>query len=177
MAKRRGRNKAAKVAATEQKVNESGNQTPEYHMRLASHEDLPTVLWIVHKMGKDYPVKVSDVKVLQKVSQVIEEGFVLLACKGDQVVGVLGLEAKQWWFTDDWFLGDDFFMMLPEHRGMEPFKLLTDAAKSLSDKTNLPLMLGVMTPERTTAKIRLFSQAMGGDCWGANFAYGFDRGK
>ena len=164
MSKRRGRKKS-----------ESKRLTRDVNIRLAVQEDLPDVLEIVHKMGGYYPIPISDAKVLRTVVGTMKEGFVLVAEVGGRIVGVLGLEARQWWFSDDWFLGDNFFMILPEHRGMEPFAALVKAAQSLSDKTEIPMMLSILNPERTMAKIRLFSQVMDGECWGANFVYGMNE--
>ncbi len=147
--------------------------TEELTIRLATDDDLMTVLMLVHKMGADYPIPIDDSKVLSRVQDTIKQGLVLLVLKDMEVVATTGLIATDWWFSQDMFLRDVFTVIHPKHRSLSVFKALMEAVKELSDKMGLPVVMGVMTPTDTKRKIALYERYM--DCWGATFTHGFNK--
>lgn len=96
------------------------------------------------------------------------------------MIGVIGkpqhIEAAifmligQFWYSHDKHLEELFNYVRPEHRKSKHAQALITWAKELSADTPLPLVIGVLSTERTAAKVRLYRRQLG-DPIGAFFFY------
>lgn len=87
------------------------------------------------------------------------------------VLGVIGpaghIEAmiymliSQIWHSDQWHLEELFSYCRPEYRKSNNAKLLIQFAKRCSDELDLPLIIGVISNDRTEQKVRLYQRQFG----------------
>jgi|SRR5579862_702614 len=67
----------------------------------------------------------------------------------------------RFWYTDVWHLEELFNYVRPEFRRSTHAKRLLDWTKKTSDELNLPLITGVISNERTAAKVKLYERRFG----------------
>ncbi len=99
----------------------------------------------------------------------------------DAWIGVIGdageaeasiyLHTAQPFCSEAPFLAELWSIVLPAYRGSDHAKQLLEFSKDLAKAVNLPLVIGVMSHERTAAKCRLFSQRLGQPPIGELFVY------
>lgn len=84
-------------------------------------------------------------------------------------VAVIYLSIHQPIYTNDWVLGEEFNFVHPDHRRTRHARNLIAYAKHLSDEAELPFVIGILSNQRTEAKIRLYEQVL--EKAGAFFVY------
>lgn len=95
------------------------------------------------------------------------------------IIGVIGpvgapvatiyLDLTQVDYSDDWVLIEQFNFVHPDHRRSNYARQLIAYAKEVSDKLEMPLMIGILSNQRTEAKVRLYEQLL--EKAGAYFIY------
>lgn len=86
----------------------------------------------------------------------------------------LCLTVDQFWYSDAWFLSERWNYVLPEYRKSTNAKDLIRFAESKSAESGLPLVIGVLSNERTEAKVELYKRSLGkpaGAYWVCNSAW------
>lgn len=86
------------------------------------------------------------------------------------VLGVIGTPGKfealicmlvsSFWYSSDPHFEELFCYTVPEYRKSENAKDLIGFAKWCSDQSNFPLLIGVMSNERTEGKVRLYQRQL-----------------
>ena len=89
--------------------------------------------------------------------------------KPDHIEGAIYLLVGEFWYSNEKHLEEFFNFIRPEHRKSKHAQALICWAKELSDD-QLPLLIGVISTERTAAKVRLYRRQLG-DPIGAFFFY------
>lgn len=79
----------------------------------------------------------------------------------NSVEGAILLSINQFWYTDEWCLEEIFNYVRPEFRRSTNAKDMIDFAKRCSDELCIPLIIGVVSNERTRAKIELYRRRLG----------------
>lgn len=89
----------------------------------------------------------------------------------DGIIGVIGEQGKIEaalclqigcdWYSDVLYLQEIFNYCKPEYRNSNNAKLLIEFAKACSLATQMPLMIGILSNQRTEAKIRLYQRRLG----------------
>lgn len=87
----------------------------------------------------------------------------------DNIEGAIYLLIGEFWYSTDKHLEEFFNFVRPEHRKSKHAQGLIAFAKELSDDS-LPLLIGVISTERTAAKVRLYRRQLG-EPIGAFFFY------
>jgi hypothetical protein len=87
------------------------------------------------------------------------------------IIGVIGSPGKlessicltigDYFYTDDFHIGELWNFVLPEHRKSPNAKEMIRFALRCSDEIGLPLIIGVLSNERTAAKLRLYHRLLG----------------
>jgi GNAT superfamily N-acetyltransferase len=87
------------------------------------------------------------------------------------ILGVIGapghIEAMicmligQLWSSDDWHLEERFNYVRPEYRRSNNAKALMHFAKRCASELGIPLMIGVLSNDRTEQKVRLYEREFG----------------
>lgn len=78
-----------------------------------------------------------------------------------RIEGAILLLISQFWYTDDWCLEEVFNYVRPEYRRSTHAKDMISFGKRCSDELNIPLVIGVVSNERTRAKIELYRRQLG----------------
>lgn len=89
--------------------------------------------------------------------------------------GAIYLRISRMWYSREIILEEMFNFVREECRRSGNAKSLIAFAKANSDKLNIPLLIGVISNERTEAKIRLYSRYLGAPA-GAFFLYNAHTG-
>jgi N-acetylglutamate synthase-like GNAT family acetyltransferase len=126
-------------------------------IREATQDDVPALMDLLRLMHDENGMAPIDVaKVLNHVLHVLRDGRVLVAEIDGRIVGSLGLELKSWWYSQASFIGDHWFFVSPNHRTSSAAIDLVNAARRLSKRAAVPLLLGVLTPADTERKNLFF---------------------
>ncbi len=148
-------------------------------VRLAKPEDEEEIFAIccaLHQENGAFPM--SERKVRDVVQRCLNQQNGIIGAVGDPGVieGIICLTLGSSWYTEAWCLEELFNYVLPGHRKSENAKELIVFAKACALELGLPLMIGVLSNERTEAKVRLYQRQLGAPA-GAFFMVGAQSGQ
>jgi len=112
--------------------------------------------------------RINDTKLRGYILVCIEEGACLVAELEGAIVGTICLRTLQEIWSDDHFLNEEWFYVLPAFRGTGAAVKLLDTAERLADQMGLPVYMAINNhdPERTEL---LFDHRVGYRRTGANY--------
>lgn len=85
------------------------------------------------------------------------KGAIIGVIDGKQgIEATVGLIIENWWYTDKWSLGERWNFVHPNYRKTTHAKRLIEFSKWVAYEMNLDLLMGVISDERTEAKVRLY---------------------
>lgn len=102
-----------------------------------------------------------------KVEAMVDRGFTgqggVIGVVGEPnaIEGLIIMTIGQFWYTDDWCLEEILNFVHPEHRKSTHAKDMIAFGKRASDELGIPLVIGVVSNERTRAKIELYRRQLG----------------
>jgi hypothetical protein len=101
---------------------------------------------------------------------------IIVGSNGQAEGGVL-LRIGSMWYSDQMVAEEKAIFIHPDFRDAkgERAKKLFQFSKSVADSLNMPLLIGVLSNERTKAKVRLYEKEFG-KASGAYFLYGAQTG-
>lgn len=73
----------------------------------------------------------------------------------------LALCITQNWYTEDWHVEELWNFVRPDRRQSGNAKSLLEYAKQVQAQLGIPLMVGILSSDRTEAKVRLYSRQLG----------------
>lgn len=91
-------------------------------------------------------------KVIAQVLHCIDNDGVLVARSKVEIVGILALCRADWWFSDEEFLADNGFYVLPEYRSAVGVDLIT-TAKTRALELRLPLYIRQAVDRRKSGRV------------------------
>ena len=96
----------------------------------------------------------------------------------DNLEAMILLRIANNWYSDTPFLEEMSVFVLPEYRNATVSRVhkLIEFAKKAADGLDLPLMIGVLSNQRTNAKVELYEKHFGHPA-GAFFIYGASTGQ
>jgi hypothetical protein len=105
----------------------------------------------------------SATKVESMVDKAFNGGGAIIGLVGghDRIEGAILLNIGQFWYTDDWCVEEIFNFVHPEFRKSTHAKDMIDFGKRCSDELAIPLVIGVVSNERTKAKMELYRRRLG----------------
>lgn len=141
----------------------------------SDEDDIFHLLMLLHQENGAFTVNHAKVRFgIRHATQ--RQGGMIFVNEGPKVVASLGLIIAQDWYSDDEYLSERWNFVHPDHRrGTDYARRLIEQAKWVTDwfKAHgkiLPLHIGIVSCDRTEAKIRLYARHM--PCAGAFFIYG-----
>ena len=92
-----------------------------------------------------------------------DQGVIGVIRGKDYIEASIGLFVGTWWYTDPehTHLEDFWCFVHPEHRRSHHAKDLLAFAKWASHKLKYPLLVGVLSNERTAQNVRLYARQLG----------------
>ena len=101
-----------------------------------------------------------------------QEPIAMIWCIGDvgKIEASLCLIITQNWYSDAWHVEELWNFVHPDHRRSNYAKALIDYSKKVQSEIGLPLMIGILSNDRTQEKVRLYSRRLGQPA-GAYFVY------
>jgi len=94
---------------------------------------------------------------------------------GDEIEAMIYLRISRMWYSSDVVLEELMNFVSQPYRKTMNAKALIEFAKESSRRLEVPLLIGVISNEKTEAKIRLYSRYLGQPA-GAFFLYGAKTG-
>jgi GNAT superfamily N-acetyltransferase len=85
------------------------------------------------------------------------------------IKGITYLKFSKLWYSEDIFLEELFLYVRPEHRRSDNAKLLLKFARESAKRLKVPLLIGVISNERTKAKLGLYARQLGAPVGGFFF--------
>ena len=151
-------------------------QTPR--IRLAKPEDEEEILHICKILHAENGLcSMSSEKVKNRIRECTEQRGGIIGVIGDpgKIEAIVCLVINQQWYSNDWILDEQFAFVLPNHRRSSNAKELIIFSKACARELKLPLVIGVLSTERTEAKVRLYERQLGAPS-GAYFIVGATTG-
>jgi hypothetical protein len=104
-------------------------------------------------------------KLANEVWPALNQHFGIMGVIGapDKPEGAVLLRIQQLWYSADWIVEERAIFVHPDFRaakGKRARKLI-QFSKEFSEKMNLPLLIGVLSNQRTQGKIRLYTRMFG----------------
>lgn len=133
-------------------------------------------------------VDVESIVAMLRPALYLWEGIVgAIGEPGGRIEGATLLRYSKMWYSSDWLLEEKILFVDPEFRAkgksnsgstrkVYHAKELCEFAKKTANELNMPLMIGVLSNERTASKVRLYERSFGPSA-GAFFLYGTHTGQ
>ena len=102
----------------------------------------------------------------------------IIGPKGGQIEGAVLLRIGDMWYSDTQVVEEKAIFIHPEYRSAKGgrAKRLCEFSKKVADTLGIPLIIGVLSNERTAAKVKLYERQFGKPS-GAFFLYGAKTGE
>lgn len=152
----------------------------EIYVRVAEPEDEAGILELarlVHNENGLFDLNENKVVAMLRPALYRIRGICGVIGEQDKLTGVILLRLSSYWYSDTEFLEEMCVFVHPDYRnatGGRASKLI-EFAKKASDSLGMPLMIGVLSNDRTDAKIALYERHFGPQA-GAFFLYGAKTG-
>lgn len=132
-------------------------------VRKAVASDRAVILNICHRNHEENgQFSLAPKKVEAMVDRAFTGGGAIIGVVGrDQVEGIIMLLISQFWYTDDWCLEEIMNYVLPDYRRSTHAKDMIKFGIRCSDELSIPLVIGVVSNERTKPKIELYRRQLG----------------
>jgi len=119
-------------------------------------------------------VNVNQVKLLGQIWDALnlQNGIVGVIGEPGKLEGGILLRVTEMWYSDDRILEEKALFIHPEYRNAKGGRArrLCEFAKRAADNLEIPLLIGVLSNNRTVAKIRMYERQFG-EPSGAFFLY------
>jgi hypothetical protein len=140
-------------------------------VRKATPKDRPSIMEMCAENHRDNgQFSLSLRKVEATVDKAFNGGGAVIGVVGSgQVEGLILLEIGQFWYTDDWCLEEKENYVRPQYRKSTHAKDMIRFGKRCSDELGIPLVIGVVSNERTRAKMELYRRELGDSVGGYFF--------
>ena len=120
-------------------------------------------------------------KLLNELWQALNLNYGLIGIigkEGGPMEGAILLRIGPMWYSHDMVLEEKAIFIHPDHRKHKDGRArkLVEFAKQTADELGIPLLIGVLSNERTAGKIRLYERQLGKPT-GAFFLYGAQTGE
>lgn len=146
-------------------------------IRIGTTADLDNVMQFYLMAAEENGfVKSDPVKILEDVWPALncDHGIIgIIGEPGHKIEAAIFLRIGKMWYSDQYVVEEKLVFVHPEYRSAKGGRAakLCDFAKAVSNSLGIPLMIGVLSNNRTEAKVRLYKRKFG-DPAGAFFLYG-----
>lgn len=142
-------------------------------VRKAVPADEPELMEICRELHAENGMfEMNESKVRHMLERAFTQQGALIGALGatGSIEGAIFMLITSFWYTNDWCLEELFNYVRPEHRRSTNAKELINFGKRCSDELGIPLVIGVVSNERTKAKVGLYQRQLA-DPVGAYFLH------
>ena len=143
-------------------------------VRKATLADLPELMEMCRELHlENAQFTMNDAKVTEMIQRAFNGKGAVMGVLGSTgtIEGAILLLINSWWYTDEFCLEEIFSYVRPAFRKSTNAKELITFGKRCSDELGIPLVIGVVSNERTRAKVGLYTRQLS-EPSGAYFIYG-----
>ena len=150
-------------------------------IRLGTPADEAPMLDLALRAWNENGIKdVDPIKMLGMIKPALYlwQGLVgIIGEPGQKIEGAVLLRLSQMWYGNEWMLEEKAIFVDPEFRSAKGGRArrLCEFSKKVADELNVPLIIGVLSNQRTAAKVKLYERAFGPPA-GAFFLYNTSTG-
>lgn len=138
---------------------------PQKRIRFARPDELEQLIVLCRELAVENaigPMKENLVRDLISACVHRKGGFIGVIGDEGRIEGAMCLVFNHLWYNDDlWWVEDKFHFVHPDYRTSNNASELLDWAVWWRRQLQIPLMMGVVSNERTAAKIRLYERKLG----------------
>jgi hypothetical protein len=155
--------------------------TTELRVRIATPDDLDEVMKLAMSACEENGfLNPNPMKLLQEIWPALHQdhGVVAVIGKtGGAIEGLVLLRIGSMWYSDMEVVEEKAIFIYPEFRSAKGgrAKQLCEFSKKVADSLGIPLIIGVLSNNRTAAKVKMYERAFGAPA-GAFFLYGAKTG-
>lgn len=142
-------------------------------VRRADVSDTDEVMQMAREVHQEIGLfKFSESKVRSQLQMAFDRKGAVIGVIGNKgrLEGSIYLLISDFWYTEDWHLGELWNYVRPEYRKSDNAQDLISFSKRCADELKLPAVLGIVSNEKTQAKVRLYERKLG-TAVGAFFVY------
>ena len=153
----------------------------EVKVRVGTPEDLNGCMELFIKANEENGIDAIDQQKLLNVvlpSLMREGGMVGVIGERDHLQGVIMLRIETLWYSDAPILAEKLVYVHPDFRSIKGGRArkLCEFSKQVSDELNMPLIVGIVSNERTKSKVKMYERMLG-PAAGAYFLYNGKTGR
>ena len=105
-------------------------------------------------------MRLDKLYMMDAVQETIDNNAALVLCKGNEIIGTMGLDGYRPWYSADSVLQDRWLYIAKEHRSLEAFKALIEAAQECAEILKMPLYICLQAVQEHDRKDILFRRYM-----------------
>lgn len=128
-------------------------------IRRATALDAVAIVKLLLRVSTEHPAgtSVDHQKAVEHILQMLRVGLILVAEKGNRIVGVLAT----WYHSEDWgstkHLDVQHFYVLPAHRKHDTARRLLSALEAIQDEIGCAMFISIAATAKPETKDRLMS--------------------
>ncbi len=142
-------------------------------VRKATAADAPELMEMCRELHTENGMFTMDeTKVQEMLERAFQQKGAVIGALGQtgKIEGAIFMLITAFWYTRDFCLEELFSYVRPEYRRSTNAKELINFGKRCSDELGIPLVIGVVSNERTQAKVGLYQRQLSDPC-GAYFMH------
>lgn len=153
----------------------------DLHIRVGVPEDIEEIMVIAIQAAEENGfLEANPRKLAEEIYPALcqDHGIVgLIGRKGEAIEGIVVLRIGTMWYSDTPVVEEKAIFIHPEFRSAKGGRAtrLCEFSKKVSDTLGIPLIIGVLSNNRTEAKVRMYERQFGKPS-GAFFLYGAKTG-
>jgi len=130
-------------------------------VRAATVLDEDAIFFMLLDMAKENSKhRVSVSKSIATIRECITIGGCAVAEDNGKIIGSVGVSPQSPWYSNDKFLGDSWFYVVPEKRGSRAAILLKRAVQEFANRIGMDLVLAVFSITDAERKSKFFARDM-----------------
>jgi GNAT superfamily N-acetyltransferase len=156
--------------------------TTETPIRVGTPADVDDIMELALAACKENGfVNPNPIKLLEQIWPALnrDHGIIgVIGEPGQKAEGAILLRVVSMWYSDEQILEEKAIFIHPDYRSAKGGRArrLCEFAKHISDELGIPLLIGVLSNDRTEAKVRLYERQFGRPT-GAFFLYNARTGE
>lgn len=135
----------------------------EFTVRMAKQEDEDAIFSLCIDLCEEGQLFEMDSDTVRDIIRGCTAGYggIIGVIEGkNELEGVICLSTDKYWYAKDWFLGEVFNFVPAKYRKSTRAKSLLGFAKKCSDDLRIPLVVGIVSNNKTEPKIKLLERQL-----------------